>query len=135
MAAHCTWIPAIADLPDALVQINPQMLLLVSTDGRELPQVAMVRARVAPEVPLLVLRPQLTETDMASDLAQGARDSITLTEGQRAHSVIARELATYRAERALRETLQSAQEYRKQLDTVLTRSNDAIAQVQEGIVV
>ncbi len=49
--------------------------------------------------------------------------------------MIARELAAYRAERALRETLQSAQEYRKQLDTVLTRSNDAIAQVQEGIVV
>ena len=135
MAAHCTWIPAIADLPDALTQINPQLLVLVSTDGRELPQVAMVRSRVSPEVPLLVLRPQLTETEMAADLAQGARDSITLIEGQRAHSVIARELATYRAERALRETLQSAQEYRKQLDTVLTRSNDAIAQVQEGIVV
>jgi PAS domain S-box-containing protein len=135
VAAHCTWIPAIADLPDALEQINPQLLLLVSTDGHELPQVAQVRTRVSPEVPLLVLRPELTEHAMAEDLAQGARDSITLTEGVRAHAVIARELAAYRAERSLRETLQSAQEYRKQLDTVLTRSNDAIAQVQEGIVV
>ncbi len=38
-------------------------------------------------------------------------------------------------ERALHDTLQSAQDYRKQLETVLTRSNDAIAQVQEGILV
>ncbi len=35
----------------------------------------------------------------------------------------------------LNETLQSAQEYRKQLETVLTRSHDAIAQVQEGFLV
>ena len=38
-------------------------------------------------------------------------------------------------ERALHDTLQAAQDYRKQLETVLTRSNDAIAQVQEGILV
>ncbi|MEJ0100681.1 MAG: EAL domain-containing protein [Pseudomonadota bacterium] len=135
MAAHCTWIPAIADLPDALAQINPQLLLLISNDGRELPQVAEVRTKVSPDVPLLMLRAQLDEAAMSQDLAQGARDSITLTEETRAFNVVTRELAAYRAERALRETLQSAQEYRKQLDTVLTRSNDAIAQVQEGIVV
>jgi hypothetical protein len=52
VAAHCTWIPAIADLPDALAQINPQLLLLVSADGHELPQVAQVRTKVSPEVPV-----------------------------------------------------------------------------------
>jgi PAS domain S-box-containing protein len=133
--AHCTWIPAIADLPDALAQINPQLLILVSSDRSELSQVAQVRTKVSPEVPLLVLRPELTEESMGDDIAHGARDTITLAQSPRAYAVIVRELATYRAERALRETLQSAQEYRKQLDTVLTRSNDAIAQVQEGIVV
>ncbi len=94
-----------------------------------------MRSRVSPDVPLLMLRAQLDEQVMAQDLARGARDSITLTEESRAFNVVTRELAAYRAERALRETLQSAQEYRKQLDTVLTRSNDAIAQIQEGIVV
>lgn len=133
--AHCTWIPAVADLPDALVQINPQLLLLVTQNGSELQQVAEVREKTSPEVPLLVIRPELGEAVMAADLAAGARDTITLSEASRAHAVIARELKAFRAERALRETLQSAQEYRKQLDTVLTRSNDAIAQVQEGILV
>ena len=135
VAAHCTWIPAIADLADALTQINPQMLLLVSADGGELPQVSDVRARNSPDIPLLVVRPEITEKSLAWDLLQGARDTITLTEAARAFTVINRELQTYRAERALRETLHSAQEYRRQLDTVLTRSNDAILQVQEGIVV
>jgi diguanylate cyclase (GGDEF)-like protein/PAS domain S-box-containing protein len=133
--AHCTWIPALADLPDALVQINPQLLLAVTSDGAELPQVARVRDKIAPDVPLLVVRSDLVETTMAADLAIGARDTITLSDSGRAHHVIARELRAWRAERALRETLDSAQEYRRQLETVLTRSNDAIVQVQEGIVV
>ncbi|MET0280904.1 MAG: EAL domain-containing protein [Steroidobacteraceae bacterium] len=133
--AHCTWIPALADLPDALTQINPQLLLLVPQDGSDLQLVSQVREKISPEVPLLVIRAELSEATMTADLAAGARDTITLGEGTRAHAVIARELRAYRAERALRDTLQSAQEYRKQLDTVLTRSNDAIAQVQEGILV
>jgi multidomain signaling protein FimX len=135
VAAHCTWIPAIADLPDALTQINPQLLLFVAGDDSELAQVAQVRTRISPDVPLLVIRAQLTEVQLAADIVAGAHDSITLAPGERAYAVISRELTAHRAERALRETLQAAQEYRKQLDTVLTRSNDAIAQVQEGILV
>jgi EAL domain-containing protein (putative c-di-GMP-specific phosphodiesterase class I)/GGDEF domain-containing protein len=135
VAAHCTWIPAIADLPDALTQLNPQMLLLHTADGGELPEVAQIRVRISPDVPLVVVRTELGEQAMAQDLAAGARDSISLAQSARAFSVIARELQAYRGERELRQTLQAVQEYRRQLDTVLTRSNDAIAQVQEGIVV
>ena len=135
VAAHCTWIPAVADLPDALEQINPEMLLCVTADGSELPQVAQVRDARASEIPLLVIRPEVSEETMAADMALGARDSLTLENLQRAHAVIARELQAYRMERALRETLRSAQEYRRQLETVMTRSHDAIAQVQEGILV
>jgi len=135
MAAHCTWIPAVADLPDALEQINPEMLFCVTPDGSDVPKVAQVRNARASEVPLLVIRPELNEESMAADLALGARDSFTLENLQRAHAVITRELQAYRMERALRETLRSAQEYRRQLETVMTRSHDAIAQVQEGILV
>jgi EAL domain-containing protein (putative c-di-GMP-specific phosphodiesterase class I)/GGDEF domain-containing protein len=49
--------------------------------------------------------------------------------------VIRRELRAFRLERTLTNTLRSAQEYRRQLETALHRSDDAIAQVQEGIVV
>ena len=49
--------------------------------------------------------------------------------------MVARELRSFRLERALNSTLQSASDYRRQLQSVLQRSNDAILQVQEGIVV
>lgn len=134
MAAHCTWIPAVADLPDALTQLNPQMLVTTADNG-ELQPVSEIQLRMSPDVPLLALRQELTEHTMAQDLEGGARDTITLEEATRAFWVINRELQAYRSERELRHTLEVAQEYRKQLDTVLTRSNDAIAQVQEGIMV
>ena len=50
-------------------------------------------------------------------------------------AVVSRELRSFRLERALNSTLQSASDYRRQLQSVLQRSNDAILQVQEGIVV
>ena len=46
-----------------------------------------------------------------------------------------RELRAFRLERALNTTVKSARDARSQLESVLQRSNDAIVQVQEGIVV
>jgi diguanylate cyclase (GGDEF)-like protein len=135
MPAHCTWIPAVRDLPDALVQLNPELLVCVTADGTELPLVAKVRDSTAGELPLLVIRPAVSEPVQAADLALGARDTMTLEQADRVHAIVTRELKSLRLQRALNETLRSAQEYRKQLETVLTRSNDAIAQVQEGILV
>ncbi|MEO6184849.1 MAG: EAL domain-containing protein, partial [Steroidobacteraceae bacterium] len=135
ITAHCTWIPAVVDLPDALTQLNPQLLICVTSTGSELPLVAKVHAATAPDVPLLVIRSELNEATMSADLALGARDTLTLANPARVHAVCARELKAFRMERALNETLHSAHEYRKQLETVLTRSHDAIAQVQEGILV
>ncbi|MEO8307160.1 MAG: EAL domain-containing protein [Pseudomonadota bacterium] len=133
--AHCTWIPAVQDLPEALEQLNPQMLLCVISSNTDPAAIAMIRDQTTPDVPLIIIRPEITEAEIARDMAAGARDSITLESASRAHSVIARELKASRMERALHETLQSAQDYRKQLETVLNRSNDAIAQIQEGILV
>ncbi|MBV6424673.1 MAG: hypothetical protein NAOJABEB_02486 [Steroidobacteraceae bacterium] len=132
---HCTWIPALADLGDALTQLNPELLICQpGTDG-ELSAVAAVRTQLAPEVPLIALLEVADESAIAAALAVGARDAVTLARPDRLRAVIERELRSFRLERALNATLQSARDYRKQLESVLRRSNDAIAQVQEGIVV
>ena len=133
--AHCTWIPGLQDLADALVQINPELLVCVSADGSEVETVAKLRDRFAADLPLIVIRPEVTEADIAADLTKGARDSVSFDAPTRLHAVVQRELHANRLERALQGTLRSAQDYRKQLENVLTRSNDAIAQVQEGILV
>ncbi len=135
MPAHCTWIPAVQDLPEALEQLNPQMLLCVGSATADPAAIARIRDRSTPDVPLVVIRSQVTEAQIALDMAAGARDCISLEVVDRAYAVIVRELNAAHMQRALHNTLQSAQDYRKQLETVLTRSNDAIAQVQEGILV
>jgi diguanylate cyclase (GGDEF)-like protein/PAS domain S-box-containing protein len=133
--AHCTWIPALRDLGDAITQINPELLVHVMADEQELEAVVAIRNQLAPTVPILALAEKTDEAHIAHVLSLGARDLATLTHPARLQAVMMRELETFRARRTLDAALQAAQDARSQLDTVLERSNDAILQVQEGIVI
>jgi len=133
--AHCTWIPALPDLADALAQINPELLVCVGPNLEDAVQAARVRDQVAPEVPLIALAEAANESVVAETMRRGARDVVPMSNPARLEAVMMRELRAFRLERALNATLQSARDYRRQLETVLERSNDAIAQVQEGILV
>jgi len=132
---HCTWIPAVRDLGEALEQLNPELLICAYVPEADIRQAATVRDQLAPQVPMLLVRPQISETDIAAGMRLGARDVVSLSATERVQAVISRELRTFRLERALNTTLQSASDYRRQLQSVLQRSNDAILQVQEGIAV
>jgi PAS domain S-box-containing protein len=132
---HCTWIPAVRDLGEALEQLNPELLICAYVSDSDARQAATVRDQLAPQVPMLLVRPQISENDIAAGMRIGARDVISLSASDRVQAVLARELRAFRLERALNTTLQSASDYRRQLQSVLQRSNDAILQVQEGIVV
>lgn len=133
--AHCTWIPALPDLGDALTQINPELIIVISDVEETGVKAGEVRDIVAPEVPLVIVASQLTEAQIGRFMQRGARDAVPIASQDRLQAVLLRELRAFRLERALNNTLQSARDYRRQLETVLERSNDAIAQVQEGIVV
>ncbi|MCP5359156.1 MAG: GGDEF domain-containing protein [Steroidobacteraceae bacterium] len=133
--AHCTWIPALPDLADALEQINPELLVCIDANLEQAVQAARVRDQVAPDVPLIALTEAANETAIADTMRRGARDVVPLSSTARLEAVMLRELRAFRLERALNATLQSARDYRRQLETVLERSNDAIAQVKEGILV
>jgi diguanylate cyclase (GGDEF)-like protein/PAS domain S-box-containing protein len=132
--AHCTWIPALRDLGDALSQINPELLVHVMADEQELEAVIAIRDKMTPTVPVLALARETDEAAIANALMLGARDLASLAHPDRLQAVMMRELETFRARRTLDAALRAAQDARGQLDTVLERSNDAIIQVQEGIV-
>ena len=131
---HCTWIPALRDLGDALGQINPELLVQVANTPAELTPVIGLRDQLAPTVPVLLLTPAADEAVIAQAIERGARDAVTLAHPARLQAVMLRELGVFRIERALDATQKSAHDARSQLDVVLQRSNDAIIQVQEGIV-
>ena len=132
---HCTWIPALRDLPDALPQINPELLIEVAGPESDLKSVIGVRDQVAPSVPVVVVAETVDEGVIADAMTAGARDVVSLSNPARLAAVLGRELRAFRLERALTSTLKSAHDARNQLESVLQRSNDAIVQVQEGIVI
>jgi|SRR5579875_132427 len=132
---YCTWIPALPDLADALTQINPELLLLVVQSDEEIAAVARIRDQIAPAVPLIAITDTVDEIRIALAMQQGARDVVTLANPARLQAVMGRELRAHRIERTLESTLKSARETRRQLEAILQQSADAIAQVQEGIVV
>src|SRR5262245_4261206 len=135
IAAHCTWVAALKELPDALAQQSPQLLVCAPTEALAIAEVAAIISQVNPGLPLLALRPQISEEMLVADLVAGARDTINLAQPERAHRVIARELHTWQLQRAHDAARQAVQVSRQQLDSVLTRTNDAIIEVQEGILV
>ena len=133
---HVTWLPDARDLGDALTQASAEMLMLFADEGIvDLSSAMDFRARFAPDVPVLIVRDKLDEDAIAKALALGAQDAVTLSNVPRLQLVVGRELRTYRLDRALSTTLASAREAKKQLQHIVEGSTDAIAQVQEGIIV
>jgi multidomain signaling protein FimX len=131
---HCTWIPALRDLADAITQINPELLIHVA-GSEDLRGVIAVRDQVAAKLPVIGVAEAADEARIADAMQLGARDFVSLRNTARLQAVILRELRAFRLERALDNTLKSAHDARRQLEMVLERSNDAIVQVKEGIVV
>jgi multidomain signaling protein FimX len=131
---HCTWIPALRDLADAITQINPELLVHVA-GSEDLRGVITVRDQVAPKLPVIGVGEPADEARIAEAMHLGARDFVSLRNTARLQAVMLRELRSFRLERALDSTLKAAHDARRQLEIVLQRSNDAIVQVQEGIVV
>jgi diguanylate cyclase (GGDEF)-like protein/PAS domain S-box-containing protein len=132
---HCTWIASIRDLGEAVTKVKPEQLIYVIGPADELQAVVNIRDQTAPTVPVVVLADSVDENRIATAMIAGARDVVSLANPVRLQAVMVRELRAYRLERALNTTLKSANDARSQLETVLERSNDAIVQIQEGIVV
>ena len=86
-------------------------------------------------MPLVVVSNAAQEADIAEALLAGAQDLVSFGQIERLRSVAERELRAFRLERALNETLFSANQYKKQLKAFMAGSVDAIAHVQEGILV
>lgn len=135
-AVHCTWLPDARDLSDALIQINPEMLVIFADERLlELDAIADLRLRTQPPVPVVLVRASCDEAAVVEALKHGAQDVVTLANPERLQLVCTRELRAFRLERALNATLLTARESQQALQQFMAGSADAIAQVQEGIVV
>jgi hypothetical protein len=85
---HCTWIPALRDLGDALTQLNPELLLYVDCGYESLVATVKVRDQIAPTVPLVVIADVVDEERIAAALLAGARDVVSLGNPERLQAVM-----------------------------------------------
>jgi multidomain signaling protein FimX len=133
---RCHWVAKIDSLADALEGHDAQLLCFFP-DSLPTPirEVAKIRQQVSRMVPLVVVSKAADETDIADALLAGAQDLVSLAQTERLRSVAERELRAFRLERALNEMLHSANQYKHQLKELMAGSVDAIAHVQEGILV
>ena len=67
MAAHCTWIPALQDIPDAIEQLNPELLICCSSAPDGVKRLGAMRNGKSGLVPMIALRDQVDEVRIADD--------------------------------------------------------------------
>lgn len=135
-AVHCNWIRELNDLGEALAKIDPHMLIaFAGPDAADSAKIMAVATQFGAGIPVLIAREQVDEDIIAAAMQQGARDVVTLKNPARLQSIVTRELEAHRQTRTLNSTLSSAREYRDQLKSFMAGSADAIAHVQEGILV
>jgi diguanylate cyclase (GGDEF)-like protein len=133
---HCTRIDRLNELEKMLFQQPPELLILFDEGQDEaLAPVAELLAKLSPTPPLLLACDNVTEQSIAEAMEWGARDVVSLAHENRFKAVVDRELQAYRMQVALGGVMYSANQYREELKTLMEGSAEAIADVQEGIVV
>jgi diguanylate cyclase (GGDEF)-like protein len=133
---HCTRIDRLNDLDKVLSQQPPELLILFDEEqDKVLAPISEQLSRLNPTPPLLLARENVTEQSIAEAMEWGARDVISLAHENRFKAVVDRELQAYRMQVALGGVMYSANQYKEELKTLMEGSAEAIADVQEGIVV
>jgi EAL domain-containing protein (putative c-di-GMP-specific phosphodiesterase class I)/GGDEF domain-containing protein len=136
-AVHCTWVTGSREAADALEEIQPLLLLTHVDAGQdELQALLDLRDRVGSSLALIVVSESaLDEAQIVELLGIGVHDAVSFAHPNRLTAVVLREVRAYRTRRAHEVAEQTASHARLQLDNLLAGSHDAIAQVQEGILV
>lgn len=136
LPVHCQRVDQANQLEDVLREQKPEMLILFADErDADIPTVAAQLAKLAPSPPMLIASENVNEQAIADAMECGARDVVSLTHKNRFQAVVNRELHAFRLKVALGGVVSSAKQYRRELRTMMEGTAEAIADVQEGIVV
>ena len=135
-AVHCSRVEHSNELDDALKNCPPEILIYFADERPdELATVVERLDKLNPSPPLLLVRSQINEQTIAEAMECGANDVVSLTHRNRFQAVVKRELDAFRFKVAFAGVASSAKQYRQELRTLMEGSGEAIADVQEGIIV
>jgi len=133
---RCHWVTKLEALVGAIDDHDPQLLCFFP-DSLPAPirEIAKIKQQAGGTVPLVVVSKAAEETDIAEALLAGAQDLVSHASRRRHTRFRGVTGVQTCALPILNETLLSASQYKKQLKAFLAGSVDAIAHVQEGILV
>ncbi|MCP3999581.1 MAG: EAL domain-containing protein [Gammaproteobacteria bacterium] len=135
-AAHCVRVQNPGDLKNAIAKHPPKLILLFAeADSPELKQIVKIRGSSGISTPILLVNNNIDEANIVTAMKNGARDVISLLNIERLQAVAGRELKTYKLENTLEKVLVSASQYKQELHSLKQLTIDAIADIQEGIIV
>ncbi len=137
VAAHCSRLDQPNDLEKSVARLRPALVMLFAD---ELPQfkietVGALIAKSADKPPLLLVRNSVDEQTIAADMESGARDVVSMTHRNRLLAVVERELQAQRIRHTLDGVMSSANVYKRELRDLMDGASEAIADIQEGILV
>ncbi len=135
IASRCQWCANDGALVDAL-QKDPEMVFIdrgfAKPGAKDLVE---WRTRTSMKLPVLYLEPDIDAERLSSAFRDGASDVVQLSDPARLIAVADRELRLFRTEHALDATMDSATQFKKQIKALMADTPDALAYVQEGILV
>lgn len=134
-AAHCSWAADPQLFDEALIAESFELVVLfLEHYADNIRQVIKQKATFSPELPVIAVHSVTDETAIQDAMADGARDLVSTKLQSRWLAVVERELRAVRLERALNITVNAANEYKRQLNNYMQRSENPIAYAQDGIV-
>lgn len=135
-AVHCRRVDEAAALREAIDEHQPELVLLFGDEpGLDLSGLSSTVFRRNPPLPVIIVRQQVTERIMSEAISAGARDVVSLQHRIRLQAVVERELRTRRLQATLNGVLSSASQYKQELRSLMQGATEAMADVQEGIVI
>ncbi|MBA7632867.1 hypothetical protein ES703_40422 [subsurface metagenome] len=133
---HGIRVEQLNELEEILQDSKPEMVIYFEDERLfELTSLVSLLSKFRHAPPLVLGKSQVNEQNIAEAMECGARDVVSLTHKNRLQAVIARELQAHRLGVALDGVLSSANQYKQELRALMEGTAEAIADVQEGIIV
>jgi diguanylate cyclase (GGDEF)-like protein len=135
-AVHCIKVHKLGELEHAIGHHNPELIVVFGNpDAATLKPVIDTRDACGPRIPVLQVASEINEDLIAAAMELGAHDVVSLNNIPRLQAVASRELRACGLANTLENVMNSANQFKNELHSLKQVSVEAIADIQEGIIV
>jgi multidomain signaling protein FimX len=129
------WVANLDDANKSVQEQRPDLILCsMSVVGASFQEVVRLRDMALPNVPIIALSDETVPAVVAEIINTGARDLVSIEQSEHLQAVVSRELEVLQLARDLEQKGLVLKEYEQRIDLVMKDSKDAIAYVDDGIV-